>query len=618
MIKILPIKNWIDGWINKIEDRSIPRGSFSDGLNWLLQGDKVELRRGSKILGTEITGTGSINGIHTAYAPNGDEILMRAYTTKLLYSTDGGVNWTEIGTDILVNEDVSFANYASISGTQVWICSPNQTKLIKIMTANMDSYTDVYNSAINFLGHIKIIKNRMWLWGRLQSPSTIYLSFIDSLKNTTVTAEVIATGTGATTYTGTLAFKAAGARRTCFAISIVNVSGTVETFTDNRDGTLTGSLGGTGTINYTSGAFSVTFNSAVASGNITATYQWEDSADDGIADFTYSGTRVAGEGTFFLQGTGGDAKNIYTYNDTQYVKHEKNWWVIKLTVDDTDAVNEIWRQNLGSNSLRGAIDTGDGIYLIDDANTSDTKIRLMQYSDANDQVVPQSISDTLNLSGYVFDKACAYKWGDYVLFSCKYGNSTYNNRVLIYNLLYKKWEVPQNYNVSDFTTYSGALIAGDSVSKNAWELFSGYDDDDADINNNLILNLDDLGEENLKKLKKLRIQGEIQTNQAYKIYGAVDNGGYVELGTISGTDTQVDKASSTTIGSSVLGKKEIGGGTIITAYNYDKTINISDKLSKFQKIKLKFEATGIGYVSISELQYYDIRSKELKPPQKYI
>ncbi len=616
MIKILPIKNWIEGWINKIEDRSIPRGAFSDGLNWLLQGDKIELRRGYRMLGTT-SGVGKVNGIHTAYAPNGDEILMRAYSTKLLYSTDGGTTWTEIGTDILVDEDVSFANYSSLAGTQVWVCSPSQTKLIKIMTANMGSYTDVYNSAINFLGHIKIIKNRMWLWGRKQSPSTIYLSWIDSLKNTTVTAEVIATGTGATTYTGTLAFKAAGARRTCFAIQIQNVTGTVETFTDNRDGTLTGSLGGTGTINYTTGAWTVSFNSAVASGDITANYQWEDSADDGIADFTYSATRLAGEGTFFLQGTGGDAKNVYTYNDTQYVAHEKNWWVIKLTADDTDAINEIWRQNIGLSSLRGAIDTGDGIYLIDDANTSDTTIRLMQYSDANDQVVPNSISDTLDLTGYTFDNACAYKWGDYVLFSCKYGDSSYNNRVLVYNLLYKKWEVPQNYNVSDLTTYLGALISGDSVSNDAYELFSGYDDDDAIIDNVIVFNLDGLGEENLKKLKKLRLQGEIQPNQSYTIYGAVDNGGYVELGTVSGTDEEVDTASSTTIGSAVLGKKEIGGGTVITAYNYDKTINIADKLNKFQRIKLKIEATGLGYVSISELQYYDIRSKELKSPIKY-
>ena len=40
----------------------------------------------------------------------------------------------------------------------------------------------------------------------------------------------------------------------------------VESFFDNSDGTLTGSQGGTGTINYTSGAFSLSFNTTVALG----------------------------------------------------------------------------------------------------------------------------------------------------------------------------------------------------------------------------------------------------------------------------------------------------------------------------------------------------------------
>lgn len=47
----------------------------------------------------------------------------------------------------------------------------------------------------------------------------------------------------------------------------------VEVFTDNGDGTLTGSAGGTGTINYSTGAYSVTFNTAPALNvNIVATY----------------------------------------------------------------------------------------------------------------------------------------------------------------------------------------------------------------------------------------------------------------------------------------------------------------------------------------------------------
>lgn len=47
----------------------------------------------------------------------------------------------------------------------------------------------------------------------------------------------------------------------------------VETFTDNGDGTLTGSAGGTGTINYSTGAWSLTFNANPGvNAAITATY----------------------------------------------------------------------------------------------------------------------------------------------------------------------------------------------------------------------------------------------------------------------------------------------------------------------------------------------------------
>jgi hypothetical protein len=54
----------------------------------------------------------------------------------------------------------------------------------------------------------------------------------------------------------------------------VTVTDTVETFTDNGAGTLTGSKGGTGTINYVTGALSVTFKAAPATGrSITASYK---------------------------------------------------------------------------------------------------------------------------------------------------------------------------------------------------------------------------------------------------------------------------------------------------------------------------------------------------------
>lgn len=73
-------------------------------------------------------------------------------------------------------------------------------------------------------------------------------------------------GDGGVSYSGTLSVHPIAAG------SFAPTDGT-ETFTDNGDGTLTGSAGGTGTINYTTGAWTLTFNAVVAANtNIYAHY----------------------------------------------------------------------------------------------------------------------------------------------------------------------------------------------------------------------------------------------------------------------------------------------------------------------------------------------------------
>jgi len=78
--------------------------------------------------------------------------------------------------------------------------------------------------------------------------------------------DVIATGNGGKTYSGTLQ------THPIIIGSFAPTDGT-ESFTDNGDGTLTGSAGGSGTINYSSGAWTLSFNANVSSGVlITASY----------------------------------------------------------------------------------------------------------------------------------------------------------------------------------------------------------------------------------------------------------------------------------------------------------------------------------------------------------
>jgi hypothetical protein len=104
---------------------------------------------------------------------------------------------------------------------------------------------------------------------------------------------------GSQTYTGLLAHK------NVVPGTLVITEAAGEVFTDNGDGTLTGSAGGTGTIDYDTGAYSVTFN-AVTVGAVTADYDstgWVDLAAP--APFTL----VGGGGASYteLLPAGGDA-----------------------------------------------------------------------------------------------------------------------------------------------------------------------------------------------------------------------------------------------------------------------------------------------------------------------
>src|SRR6201999_2766109 len=114
--------------------------------------------------------------------------------------------------------------------------------------------------------------------------TTLYRSHIDAQRAgtsfTQVTGENLASGNGTLkTFSGTLAFKASNSKANCALVTIKSTDTGGEVFTDDKNGNLKGSAGGTGTINYITGAWSVTFVTVPwnTSNNIQATYVWEDS-----------------------------------------------------------------------------------------------------------------------------------------------------------------------------------------------------------------------------------------------------------------------------------------------------------------------------------------------------
>ena len=612
------IKIWLHGLINRISAEKIPADAASDSQNFLTEGDRISLRRGMALVGTENVGASKITGEHIAYKRDGTQLHLRSRAAKVEYYDETTDDWVEVGSNILgtaaSGEDVSFANYDSPAGAQCWFSSPN-SGLFKMMVANPGSAEDNFDGTKNYKGKLRIKLNRMSMWGTKVSGYTsanttsLFDSYIDARTYTTVTAQAVAdvaTGT-LTDVTGI---------RTCFGVSITHTA-SGEIFTDNYNGVLTGSLGGTGTINYTTGAFTTS-----ASGAGTSTYQWENSTANGIADFTYAATRLAGQGNIYPQSTGGALQTVLSIDDTDYCIHELETWALTRGRDDTTATNLIFRDHVGIQNHRGAISSGRGIYYIDNIDQNDPKVRNLTFEAGSTVLIPFSISDSLDLKNYRFNLAAFHEWGDYVLLACRHKDFTYNQTMFAYNKRLSQggnhvWD-KLDYYATCFATYNGTLMLGDSLAANTYQAFSNTDDDDSNISAYWIGKLEDHGISGLKKTKILEIEGYIGPNQSVNVYLANDRGAFSgTVGTIDGDGSYVDLGQQVHVGANVLGEVEIGGGSSsdLPAYHYIKQIKVNS--DKFEVHQLKLEPTALGYFAFTKITFRDLRKKSKRLVSRY-
>jgi hypothetical protein len=439
----------------------------------------------------------------------------------------------------------------------------------------------------------------------------VYLSDIDHAllsAFTQVTGEAFGTGDGATkTFAHTLA--SISGNRTAMYVSVTD---TVETFTDDRNGNMIGSLGGTGTVNYATGDVSVTFNTAPANPQaITCSNYWESSSTDGPLDFDTT-SLGAGKAKIFRQDDGGGAlMAIMAFMDVEYCLHQLRTWALTTTLTDTSATNLPYR-NIGIPYPRAAKETPEGVLLLDVSNPSEPKVRKLQIQQNTNNltIVPASISDALDLSVHASDYAVAFRWGDNEIICLQeYVNSvanSYNSTFYVRNVSSGAWD-KLDYRATCLAIYNGALIAGDSLSSNVFTLFSGFDDDESAIDNHWQDGQLNLGTDRLKRTHWMHVTGLIQKDQSIKVSLVLDDGEPVEVYTIEGDGTYVDTGINTPIGSYTLGSKVIGGGGEATAHPFDVTFEVHTDI--YQHISARFEAQEIGHAAINSYTYKDNRDK---------
>lgn len=707
------VKDWTKGLITRIEKESTPRGGASDMLNWHFFGDRIELRRGQKLMGTLVDGNGRVTFVRVGRKYDGTQIPFWGHDRKVKYYDAALQDSVEVGTDMLPvgasGEDISHTLYQSIAGSFLLLSSPNSS-VYKIPIANPGSAVDQLMDT--FRGYIKATLGRVFLFNRKDKyggadRTGLYVSSIDkdSLADFPFTSsEDVGTGDGVTTtFTGTLAFKAAAPKKTAHFMRIAASVGTLkaitgitqatsptvtaiahglsigdsvviqgvvgmtqinnriaivatvptadtftididttgftaygsggfvgraELFTDDRSGGLTGSLGGTGTMNYATGAFSITFSSAPANGaEVVADYYTEDAtdADSGqtnsgaFLDFNEPNTPLSiADSLTFRQDDAGFFMGIGNIGSTNYCLHTIKTYALRL-ISTADITNLVYREKVGVPYFRAFVPTGEGIYYLDATDPKDPTVRILEISLYTSEVVPRSVSDNLSLIGYLFDLAVMFEWGDYIVLACRTEDSTVNNRAFMLNRIWKTWEV-HSLRISDMDSYQGALLGGDSGSNNLYKLFSGVSDEEANIENFYVTGDDDIDVDGIKDIRRMVVAGWIGDDQENEIAYSVDNEPFVVVKSILGTGPYVDHTQRKLIGSSTLGEEMIGGGEAsedaIFASPYKVEFPVGTK--RLSRIRLRFEAKALGYLSVSEYGFVDVREKGRRMPVKYV
>lgn len=601
-------KNLGKGIVNIPADPElIPQQASQDSLGWISTDGQIELCKGRLLIGAEETASGSVLGEGWGYTATGVKVHFRKVNTKIQYYNTTTLLWVDVVTGLTASAEYTFSPYQSLAGTFVFATGVDG--IYKIHTANPGSYSSMYDSTKNYKGYSMITQSRMSMWNVKGSLTTHFMSYTDSAQDTSVYTSVAAEAL-TDVASGTLAFKAGDAKRTCFNVRITDTS-SGETFVDNYDGTMTGSLGSTGTINYTTGAYTVTGQSGAG----TVDYSWEMTNNKGVTDFTYSGTRTALQGDAVRQDEGGDAiKNIIFYNGTYFSFKEKS--VYSLTWADTGLSfnNIVFRTNIGLPYWRSAIATSKGIIFIDNANQDKPQLTILQQNITGDHLEPVTLANHFDFSNYSWNNSTLGTFGEFIIFSGKTSTSTINNKLFLYNTRRDTVDVLP-YGATTITSSEGHLYIGDTITDNIYEILSGFDDDNDTIENYWISNDEKYGSENLKKFLRLRLKGLITPDQKLEVYVNYDNDAYTLVGTILGNGTYVDIDNVYGIGTQGIGSAVIGGETSVDGSFYFAELKLNG--TKFRKRSIKLKATGIGYVSVNLMDDMRIKFYQSRLPSKY-
>jgi hypothetical protein len=284
----------------------------------------------------------------------------------------------------------------------------------------------------------------MYLWGIAKDTTALYRSYIDVQRDgvsfTQISNENLASGNGSqTAFLGTLSFKTGQPKRNCGLVTIKCTDGGGEIFTDDKNGNLKGSAGGVGSINYITGAWQVTFVTVPSNSanNIKSDYVWENSTNKGVADFTYSASRLAGEGDVIRQDEGGDAiqQLVIGIDGNYYSLKKQSAYQHKYTDDDKTFNNQVVRRNIGVLTRRSAVTTGRGVVFINTANPDRPQLTVLEKNPLGDDILATELIPHFAWEKFDYSDTVMETYGQFIVLSCRAQSSIVNDRTLVIDIV---------------------------------------------------------------------------------------------------------------------------------------------------------------------------------------
>ncbi len=327
------------------------------------------------------------------------------------------------------------------------------------------------------------------------------------------------------------------------------------------------------------------------------------------------GSPVASSPSVFSQPGYGSMMAVMTLSGIYFCFHQYGTYQISITNNDvTQAAQQLYRQNVGILYHRSAWATGDGIIYVDTFNQSYPKFRMLtldySLSTTNPAIIPKSISDQIDFTANDFSNAVVYEWGNYYVLSCKGVTNgvpdTQNDFTYFYNKLTGAID-KTDYRATCFSTYSGALLAGDSIAPNPLILMSGFDDVGYNIYNYWRSAPTYLGQQGMKRFNRFVVKGLIQPSQNLDVYFAFDGGSFSKIGTILGNGQYVNLGTPIDVGGPTVGSNVVGGGGTVNAYSFECEFQVGSDI--FNRVAVQFMANSVGYCEIDSYEFKDVRYK---------